>query len=272
MKRQIISVSLAIALIFGLICTPIVNADKTPDNINDIIDSSSNLIDKDVLTNKDSDNSQDVSADSYDEEIFADATVNVYMLNMRCGSGTNYSIVHVLNKGDKVKVFGKFNEWYIVQDVKSGIVGCVSAYYVTLTSQNDYNDSNETINTENEVEKVLKLVNDIRVQNGLKPLILNAELSRVAEHKAMDMVSNNYFDHNSPVYGTPFEMMKKYGINFNMAAENIAGNQSAEGAVYSWTNSEGHLSNIINGDYTATGIGIYTSPVYGKIYVQLFAD
>ena len=102
----------------------------------------------------------------------------------------------------------------------------------------------------------------------------NAQVNKIHSdlYECYDSFENNYFDHNSPVYGSPFEMMKKYGINFNMAAENIAGNQSSEGAVYSWINSEGHLSNILNGDYTATGIGIYTSPVYGKIYVQLFAD
>ncbi len=257
MKKQFISASLAVALIFSIICTPFVNADKVPDDIDNIINENINLID-----------TEDVSADQIEDEIFTDATVNVHMLNMRSGAGTEYSIVHVLKKGETLKVFGKYNDWYVVRHDNSGTVGCVSSYYITLRTGNTQNN----VSSGNETTTLFKMINDVRKQNGLKPLILNEELSRVAEHKAMDMVENNYFDHNSPVYGSPFEMMKKYGINFNMAAENIAGNQSSEGAVYSWMNSEGHLSNILNGDYTATGIGIYTSPVYGKIYVQLFAD
>ncbi len=257
MKKQIMSASLAIALIFSIVCIPFANADKVPEDIDNIINESINLID-----------TEDVSSDEIEDEIFTDAMVNVHMLNMRSGAGTEYPIVHVLKKGEALKVFGNYNDWYIVRHEQSGTVGCVSSYYITLKSGN----TQDHVAGENETITLLNLINDIRKQNGLKALVLNEEISRVAEHKAMDMVENNYFDHNSPVYGSPFEMMKKYGINFNMAAENIAGNQSAEGAFYSWINSEGHLTNILNSDYTATGIGIYTSPVYGKIYVQLFAD
>ena len=84
------------------------------------------------------------------------------------------------------------------------------------------------------------------------------------------MVENNYFSHQSEIYGSPFEMMRAYGISFTAAAENIAGNQTIDGAFYAWMNSEGHKKNIMNGNYTETGIGIYTSPIYGKIIVQMF--
>ena len=92
----------------------------------------------------------------------------------------------------------------------------------------------------------------------------------VATKIARDMVTNNYFSHQSPSYGTPFEMMKAYGLAFTAAAENIAGNQTVDGAFYAWMNSDSHKANITNGDFTKTGIGVYTSPIYGKIIVQLF--
>ncbi len=40
--------------------------------------------------------------------------------------------------------------------------------------------------------------------------------------KSQDMIDNNYFSHNSPTYGSPFDMLKKFGISYKTAGENIA--------------------------------------------------
>lgn len=84
------------------------------------------------------------------------------------------------------------------------------------------------------------------------------------------MVDNNYFSHTSPIYGSPFDMLKSYGISYKTAGENIAGNSSNSGAVNAWMNSEGHRANILNSSFNYTGIGVVKSPEYGKIYVQMF--
>ena len=121
-----------------------------------------------------------------------------------------------------------------------------------------------------QAQRLMSLVNNVREEKGAGKLEYSEELSKVAYDKARDMVTNNYFSHQSPSYGTPFEMMKSYGLSFNAAAENIAGNQTIDGAFYAWMNSESHKTNILNGDFMKTGIGVYTSPIYGKIIVQLF--
>ena len=95
-------------------------------------------------------------------------------------------------------------------------------------------------------------------------------MQRVARIKAQDMVNNNYFDHNSPTYGTPFNMMKNFGITYKTAGENIAGNSSNSAAVTAWMNSSGHRANILNSSYNYTGLAVVSSPKYGKIYVQMF--
>ena len=84
------------------------------------------------------------------------------------------------------------------------------------------------------------------------------------------MVSNNYFSHTSPTYGSPFDMLKSYKVSYKTAGENIAGNSSNSGAVNAWMNSSGHRANILNSSFTYTGIGVVSSPKYGKIYVQMF--
>ena len=84
------------------------------------------------------------------------------------------------------------------------------------------------------------------------------------------MVSNNYFSHTSPTYGSPFEMLSSFKVSYKSAGENIAGNSSNSKAVTAWMNSSGHKANILNSSFNYTGIGVVSSPTYGKVYVQMF--
>lgn len=104
--------------------------------------------------------------------------------------------------------------------------------------------------------QVAELVNRERAAYGLAPLTLAADLSDGARLKSQDMRDNGYFDHNSPTYGTPFEMMRSLGITYAAAAENIAmGYRTAEAVVEGWMNSAGHRANILSDKYTEIGIG-----------------
>ena len=114
------------------------------------------------------------------------------------------------------------------------------------------------------------LINEQRTKNGLSALKIDDEVQNVARIKAQDMVNNNYFSHTSPTYGSPFDMLKSFGVSYKSAGENIAGNSSNSGAVNAWMNSEGHRANILSNNYNYTGIGVVSSPKYGKMYVQMF--
>ena len=104
--------------------------------------------------------------------------------------------------------------------------------------------------------EVVRLVNEIRVQNSLKPLTANWELSRVARYKSQDMRDRGYFSHTSPTYGSPFDMMKSFGITYNYAGENIAmGYSSTETVMTAWMNSAGHRANILSANFTTLGVG-----------------
>ena len=116
--------------------------------------------------------------------------------------------------------------------------------------------------------EVIRLVNEIRVQNGLKALTTNWELSRVARYKSEDMVKNRYFSHNSPTYGTPFQMMRSFGLSYRTAGENIAYGQRTPAAVVdAWMNSSGHRANILNASYTQIGVGYCAN---GNYWTQMF--
>ena len=117
-------------------------------------------------------------------------------------------------------------------------------------------------------QQVVDLVNKERVANGLKPLSVDWEVARVAEHKSQDMLNKNYFSHTSPTYGSPFDMLKNYGIKYRSAGENIAkGQRSAGEVVNAWMNSSGHRANILNSSYTHIGVGYVSN---GHYWTQLF--
>jgi len=116
--------------------------------------------------------------------------------------------------------------------------------------------------------EVIRLVNEQRAKNGLQPLTANWELSRVARFKSQDMADNRYFSHTSPTYGTPFQMIKAFGLTYRTAGENIAyGQQTPQAVVNAWMNSSGHRANILNASYTQIGMGYVAK---GHYWTQMF--
>lgn len=116
--------------------------------------------------------------------------------------------------------------------------------------------------------QVIELTNVQRRNNGLSELQAHTELSNVARKKSADMQQNNYFSHTSPTYGSPFDMIRDFGISYTAAAENIAqGQPTPEQVVDAWMNSEGHRQNILNGDFTHIGVGYETN---GHHWTQMF--
>lgn len=117
-------------------------------------------------------------------------------------------------------------------------------------------------------QQVVDLTNQERAKNGLPALKVDITLSKMAHAKARDMSANNYFSHTSPTYGSPFDMMKKYGITYQYAGENIAeGQQTPQEVINAWMNSEGHRQNILNPNYNYIGVGYVAQ---GNYWVQDF--
>jgi len=203
--------------------------------------------------------------------------VTATSLNIRQGPGTTYKSITTVRKNEYIRIFAKIGDWYVVQ-TDSNYIGTASSKYIRLVYPNstgnlgssDSGSSTTTSQLTADEQEVFELINAKRVANGLSALKIDDELQNVARIKAQDMVNNNYFSHTSPTYGSPFDMMKSFGISYKTAGENIAGNSSNSAAVNAWMNSEGHRANILNSSFNYTGIGVVSSPKYGKIYVQMF--
>jgi len=117
-------------------------------------------------------------------------------------------------------------------------------------------------------QQVIDLTNQQRAKNGLPALKADSQLSGVAQKKAMDMQQNHYFSHTSPTYGSPFDMMRDFGVTYKSAGENIAqGQRTPQEVVTAWMNSEGHRKNILSANFTHIGVGFEQT---GKNWSQMF--
>lgn len=120
-------------------------------------------------------------------------------------------------------------------------------------------------------KQVIELTNQQRVNNGLKPLEYNWELCRIARIKSQDMIDKNYFSHTSPTYGSPFDMIRSFGLTYRSAGENIAkGQRTPQAVVTGWMNSSGHRANILNSGYTQIGVGYATDSSGTPYWTQMF--
>ncbi|MEH7331154.1 CAP domain-containing protein [Neobacillus drentensis] len=117
-------------------------------------------------------------------------------------------------------------------------------------------------------QQVIDLTNAQRSKNGLPALKADTQLSGVAQKKAVDMQQNNYFSHTSPTYGSPFDMMRDFGVTYRAAGENIAqGQRTPQEVVTAWMNSPGHRANILSSKFTHIGVGFEGT---GKHWSQMF--
>ena len=214
----------------------------------------------------------------YQKVDFSTGLVTASTLNVRQGPSTLYKTITQVYKNQYIRVFAQIGTWYVIQ-TDNDYVGCVSKDYIkpiypttgnTGTNNNSSGSVTTTSGLTSDEQEVFNLINQQRTKAGLSALKISQEVQKVARDKAQDMVNLGYFSHNSPTYGSPFDMLKSYKVSYKTAGENIAGNSSNQGAVNAWMNSEGHRANILNSSYNYTGIAVVKSNKYGKIYVQMF--
>lgn len=210
------------------------------------------------------------------------ATVVSNYTNVRRGPSTSYTRVSSLRKNTIVTVIGKIDNFYAVI-YNNNKVGFIEKNLISrkITSNSTPTpipaptipkplpDNTNTINLSNQ-DLIIQYINNERIKQGLNPLLKDSKLMDIAQRKSNEMVEKNYFLHTSPTYGTPFNMMKNFGITYKTAGENLAGNSTMKGAVDSWMNSEGHRKNILSNTYTNIGVGVTKNERYGYIISAMF--
>jgi uncharacterized protein YkwD len=108
---------------------------------------------------------------------------------------------------------------------------------------------------------VLQRLNQIRRDKGHGALRGDERLANIAREYSRRMAAGGFFSHVSPDGDNLVDRLQTARISYAMAGENLfmCTNVSdpVERAVQSWMNSPGHRRNILNGEYTHTGIGVW---------------
>lgn len=121
-------------------------------------------------------------------------------------------------------------------------------------------------------EQVLVLVNQIRAEVGVDPVVLDDTLCLAATMRSVEMDLKNYFAHSRADGSDVFSIFRYFGYA-GMMGENIAaGYSSPEAVVEGWKNSPGHYSNMITSEFTRMGVG-YSNLGFGdwhNYWTQLF--
>lgn len=119
-------------------------------------------------------------------------------------------------------------------------------------------------------QQMLNLINRDRAAHGLRPLQADMRLTRLARLKSQDIVDNNYFAHQSPTYGSAFDMFRANNISFIRGGENLSKSGSVEASHLRLMNSTNHRANLLNPHYTHIGIGIVNNNPSGVVVTQMF--
>lgn len=119
---------------------------------------------------------------------------------------------------------------------------------------------------------MLKMVNEERRKEGKAPLKADPELTVVARAHSKDMFARGYFSHYTPEKKDPFDRMKKAGVRFLTAGENLAFGKTLTICHQGLMNSPGHKANILHGAFGRVGIGILDGGVYGLMVSQEFRN
>lgn len=198
-----------------------------------------------------------------------------YHQTVRSDSGGKYSTDYskvlkevkkdVLKEVKDIEAYYKENATGYSLVILIDVVDSVNSYGISLNGADVYVNEDtaakfpdlDEATKEKYVKRVFELVNKERVKAGVQPLILNEKLCDMARFKLNEMDELGYFDHKSPVYGSPSEMAKAFGITDRGCGENLAFSSTPESVMDAWMSSEGHRANILNPKYTQIGIACH---------------
>lgn len=134
-----------------------------------------------------------------------------------------------------------------------------------------FNTNNFTFN-EGLEKRMVDLVNQERVKQGLNSLVVDVKLREVARIHSADMFRKGYFAHYDPKGLNVADRAAGLNVRFKVIGENLAYAPSLQLAHRGLMNSPGHRANILGEEYSKVGIGIADTEDFGLMFTQVFSD
>jgi uncharacterized protein YkwD len=120
--------------------------------------------------------------------------------------------------------------------------------------------------------RMLELVNEERIKEGLQILVADTSLKKVARAHSQDMFVRGYFAHSTPEGISPADRVKAAGIKYLITGENLALGPTLTICHTGLMNSPGHRANILHKSYGRVGIGILDGGLRGLMVSQEFRN
>lgn len=116
------------------------------------------------------------------------------------------------------------------------------------------------VNSDLTQQALLDSSNTVRTENNQNSLTLDSKLAAAAQSKANDMVTKNYWSHNSPDGQTPWKFVSAAGYQYQAAGENLAyGFDAASTVTAAWMHSTEHRANLLDTNFSQVGFGVAQS-------------
>ncbi len=180
------------------------------------------------------------------------------------------SVIYLLSKNDGYRVFPMENSFLTVFFDIHNSNKVTAIMMVDKGTEEAYLPNKSYASSLQRVYELqaFDLANAVRVREGLPPLTWSDSAASAALKHSNDMAASSYYDHTNQKGEGPFDRMKKAGINYATAGENLAaGEQNAIYAHEGWMHSLGHRE-ILLGDFKRMGVGVAFGGPYRVYYTQ----
>jgi uncharacterized protein YkwD len=130
---------------------------------------------------------------------------------------------------------------------------------------------------DNRERAIVHRINAKRAEYGLAQVKPNRPLARAADYHSREMLSANYFAHESANGGSFFDRVERF-VHKRALGETLAmlgggcGHRAAARFVGMWMDSPGHRAILLSGEYQRIGVGVRTGTLGGTKACVVTAD
>ncbi|MGH2594122.1 MAG: SH3 domain-containing protein [Anaerolineae bacterium] len=183
-------------------------------------------------------------------------------LNLRADKSASAPLLATLANGQRLQTnglgFGPDVNGITWLNVKTddGIEGWVSAQFVT-TQVPSVAPATPPANVSDAAAEILRRTNEFRQQNGVPPVILNDDLSRIALEHSQYMAQNG-ISHTGAGGLTAKQRIANAGYGAGRPTENIFGGEASIDDAWSyWATDPPHRDVLLNPFNNVVGIGVF---------------
>jgi uncharacterized protein YkwD len=117
-----------------------------------------------------------------------------------------------------------------------------------------------SLRPENLSRRIFDRINELRVASGVEALMWSGALARCANEQSIRKDRLRFPGHNDPERGSVSERLNAAGIGWARCGENVFSERGYDDpvhfAVVAWWYSPGHKENLLNPEFTETGVGV----------------